>query len=184
MEKTSMKKTNMGKTNMKTKAIELLDALRDEVMDIEVKLRAQVDMGCALVDKLDDYDYDYPSRVRADMEAWLDKWEREGGKPSDYRTSDDMMDNLFDRMRLDDDVTGARRGSYTCDRRRAERFLAHNRKLLVDALEYLGRDVSFREVKLDDAEACDALVREYCVCTMLEMVLDDRYHIINHDAES
>lgn len=103
-----------------------------------------------------EYEYDYRRAVTEDVQDYIreeiDLTEWEG-------RADDLAEHLNDVLWATDSVTGNASGSYTFNRWRAEKYLAHNWNLLAEALEEFGcTDVNPIE---KGAEWCDVTIRCY-----------------------
>lgn len=103
--------------------------------------------------------YDYYEAVKNDICEYI----AENGV-SNY-------DDLYDKLFMEDSVTGNASGSYTFSKWRAEENLCHNMDTLRDALKDFGFDVS---AVLDSAETCDVIIRCYLLGEVLDDVLNER----------
>lgn len=170
----------MKTMNMEELELQEIDELRRQVKELREQRDYFAHWKKDLGDKLAGYAYDYRPSVRDSVEEWLDEWEKsDEGSPTavvaKYDCVGELEDELTERMRGDDRVTGLRSGSWTYDREAAEMNLAHNRGLLVEAYKFLGFDEGIDDMRLDDAEVCDARIREYLVCGMAPVIVHARY---------
>ena len=102
--------------------------------------------------------YDYYDAVLNDV--------REALKETNERN----YETLYDRLWVDDSVTGNGSGSYTFNTWEAEENLCHNLDLLREALEEFGCDISYLE---KGAEACDVTIRCYLLAQALSEALEE-----------
>lgn len=157
-----------------------IDELKRQVAELRKERDYYKENSEIFLAKLDAYSYNYNEEVAEAIREWLDEWEetpectREAVKAK-YGCIGELEDELTERMRMDDHVTGIQSGSFTYDREAAEKNLAHNRGLLVEAYEYLGFDSNIKDMRLDDAEECDARIREYVVCVQAPRIIHATY---------
>lgn len=108
--------------------------------------------------------YDYRSEVCEDIRNYIEEQDIK----VTTSTKDDLYQELYDELFVDDSVTGNASGSYTFNAWRAEEYLCHNMCLLQEACEEFGC-----EPKLDSAEWCDVTIRCYLLGQCLSEVLDE-----------
>lgn len=94
-----------------------------------------------------------------------------GDKQTLYDIAEDNRDTLYDDMFVDDDVTGNFSRSYTFNKWQAEKNLAGNFSLIVQALDYF--DCNYGTVFHDGAEAIDVTIRCYLLSEALDIAIDD-----------
>ena len=122
--------------------------------------------------------YDYREAVCDDIRQWLD-WNEdfknehadESGQWLREDNRDEILEELNDRLWVDDSVTGNGSGSYTMNTWEAEENLCHNLDLLGEALEEFGCSPDY--LAKNGAEACDVTIRCYLLWQCIEKVLDD-----------
>ena len=102
--------------------------------------------------------YDYYDAVLNDV--------REALKETNERN----YETLYDRLWVNDSVTGNGSGSYTFSTWEAEENLCHNMDLLREALEEFGCDISYLK---KGAEACDVTIRCYLLAQALSEALEE-----------
>lgn len=175
----------MGETGDDLRALGL-EELRRQVEELRKERDYYKENSDIFLAKLEAYSYDYRGEVSEAIREWLGEWERtpecsREAVKAKHRGIGGLEDELTERMRMDDRVTGARSGSFTYDREAAEKNLAHNGRLLVEAYKYLGFDMNIDDMRLDDAEACDARVREYLVCVMAPQIVHAAYGYLFRD---
>lgn len=110
--------------------------------------------------------YDYYTAVKEDVKEYI----REQKIIVTSENKNDLYDELYEDMFIDDSVTGNASGSYTFSRWQAEQNLCHNTELLGEALSEFGCDTSYIE---RGAEACDVTIRCYLLSQVLSEVLDE-----------
>lgn len=76
---------------------------------------------------------------------------------------------LYDDLLNNDAVTGNGSGSYTCNRYKAEEYLAHNLSLAEEALAYFNKEFK------GDAEYLDVTIRCYLLGNALKKILEYMY---------
>lgn len=104
--------------------------------------------------------YDYYSALVADIEQYI--------KDNDITADNADYNELYDKLFVEDSVTGNASGSYTFNRYRAEEYLCHNLELYVDACNEFGIEPVIKE-----AEIMDVTIRCYLLGSALEAVLYD-----------
>lgn len=124
--------------------------------------------------------YDYREAVCADIEQYLrDTWSKElfeiAFQTRDY---DDVVEELYEDLWVEDSVTGNGSGSYTFDRDLAMEYLSQNFDLLAEAVQEFGGNV---DVIKDGPEVCDVTIRCYllreCIDHVCEMAKDDEEYL-------
>ena len=117
-------------------------------------------------------DYDYREAMRKDINDAIDEYEEwENATITEtFKDKYDAFDHLYDKMWVDDSVTGNASGSYTFNSWQAEEYLAHNLDLLTEALSEFGGIPN-----CGGAESCDVTIRCYLLAEMLSEVLDERW---------
>lgn len=109
-------------------------------------------------------EYNYREVVCDDIRAYIE----ENDIKVTTSTKDDLYQELYDELFVDDSVTGNASGSYTFNTWRAEEYLCHNLELLKDACDGFGC-----EPKIESAEWCDVTIRCYLLGECLSEVLDE-----------
>ena len=84
---------------------------------------------------------------------------------------EDLFQELYDNLWLNDSVTGNASGSYTFNAWEAEENICHNLELLGEALNEFGCEASY--ILERGAEACDVTIRCYLLGECLSVVLDE-----------
>ena len=110
--------------------------------------------------------YDYEEAVKNDIRDYI----RERDIKVTAGNKDEIYEELYDDMFVNDSVTGNASGSYTFNAWQAEENLCHNTELLGEALREFGDDGSYLE---KGAEACDVTIRCYLLSGCLQEVLDE-----------
>lgn len=82
---------------------------------------------------------------------------------------EENFNELYDRMFVDDAITGNASGSYYCNCWKAEESLTHNLDLLGEALAEFGSNYNIME----SPEACDVTIRCYLLSQALAEVIDE-----------
>lgn len=163
-----------------------IEELKRQIVELRKERDLYKEESEIFLAKLEAYSYDYRKEVCETVREWLSEWEegaecsREAVKAK-YGCVGELAEELTERMRMDDRVTGIVSGSFTYDREAAEKNLAHNRQIFVDACKYLGFDTNIDDMRLDDAETCDARVREYVVCVMAPQIARAAYGYLFRD---
>lgn len=109
-------------------------------------------------------EYNYREVVCDDIRAYIEEHDIK----VTTSTKDDLYQELYDELFVDDSVTGNASGSYTFNAWRAEEYLCHNLGLLNDACDEFGC-----EPNLESAEWCDVTIRCYLLGECLSEVLDE-----------
>lgn len=118
--------------------------------------------------------YDYLENVKEDVKtAILDNYTKEEIKEAfeSLDARDDLYNKLYDKLWVDDSVTGNASGSYTCNAYEAEEYLCHNWDLLIEALEVFGD--SENGALSRGAEECDVTIRCYLLGSAINEALDE-----------
>ena len=103
--------------------------------------------------------YDYRAAVEKDIREYLEN--------NNYgHISDDMLDELGDKLFAEDSVTGNASGSYTYSTWVAEENICHNLDLVKDAIKEFGGEFD------DNAERLDVAVRCYLIWEMLPKIVE------------
>lgn len=131
--------------------------------------------------------YNYLSAVKEDVKSWIDEhdeWKSdyadENGKWLREDNRDDIIEDLNDRLFVEDSVTGNASGSYTFSTWQAEENLCHNLDLLGEAMEEFGYGGKPMSELMESAESCDVTIRCYLLGQAISEVLDE---IDNDDEE-
>lgn len=111
--------------------------------------------------------YDYVAEMKKDIEEYL----REN-PPKQYSDSDEMREELYEKMWVSDQITGNGSGSYTFSAWDAEEHICHNMDLLTDAIREFGASTD----NLTSAEWCDVTIRCYLLGQVLEEVLESGWY--------
>lgn len=114
--------------------------------------------------------YDYLGQVTSDVkDAILERFDKDE-IAVELEDRESFEQDLYDRLWIDDSVTGNASGSYYCNAWKAEDALAHNLDLLADACEEFG--VGLNPLR-DGAEACDVTIRCYLLPQAISAALDE-----------
>ena len=116
--------------------------------------------------------YDYRNALKHDICQYL----AENFLPYELETmhsDSELYDRVFDLLFLADDVTGNGSGSYTFSAYRAEKNLAGNFDLLVEALEDFCADTALYARCLLEPETADVYIRCYLLPFMLAEVVEE-----------
>lgn len=109
--------------------------------------------------------YDYRKAMKNDV---LDYIKEEEISFSDYESVEQLQEYLYDVLLIEAHVAGG--DSYTCNPWEAENNLAHNLKLLNEALNELNADY---KKALENAEFCDVSIRRYLLPEIITEVLEE-----------
>lgn len=111
--------------------------------------------------------YDYRTAMHADIVNWL----YENRKIIDECDNfDDLSECMYDRLWIEDSVTGNASGSYYCNAWKAAEALAFNWDLLRDAWGDFGQtDINPIE---KGEEWCDVLIRCYLLGEVIQEVIE------------
>jgi hypothetical protein len=115
--------------------------------------------------------YDYFESVKQDIFNYITS----EGVVFKRKVNDDLYDVIYDKLWVEDCVTGNASGSYTFNTWQAEENLCHNWDLLEEALSEFGcSDVNIIE---KGAEWCDVTIRCYllgqCLSEVLAGIVED-----------
>lgn len=109
--------------------------------------------------------YDYLEQVTSDAkEAILENMEY-----WDFNDRDELEQVAYDKLLMDDGVTGNASGSYFCNTWKAEEALCHNWDLLADAISEFDDDTNILQ---QGAEVCDVIIRCYLLGQAISAALD------------
>lgn len=86
---------------------------------------------------------------------------------------DEFAEELNETLWVEDSVTGNASGSYTCNAWKADEFLAHNRELLIEALEEFGDSLESYRKAIESSEYADVTIRCYLLPQAIELALDE-----------
>ena len=115
--------------------------------------------------------YNYEEAVKNDILAYIE----ENIDFKDFETLDDLAEQLYDDLFVEDSVTGNASGSYTFSNDQAEENLCHNLDLLGEALEEFGCGPAY--LIEHGAEACDVTIRCYllggCISEVMEEIEEE-----------
>jgi hypothetical protein len=112
--------------------------------------------------------YDYLSAVENDVREYIE----ENVDFHDYSDLDEMMEDLNEKLFVEDSVTGNASGSYTFNTWKAEEYLCHNLDLLAEANEEFGGS---SDILSDGVEMCDVTIRCYLLGQAIENVAPDMW---------
>lgn len=121
--------------------------------------------------------HDYRAEMCEDIRNYIE-WNSIKITPSN---KDEQYQELYDRLLIEDSVTGNASGSYTFSTWTAEENIAHNWGLLADALNEFGYG-SGTCVLERGAEWCDVAIRCYLLGECLQDVIDEVAEV-NEDEE-
>lgn len=110
--------------------------------------------------------YNYMEAMKEDIKSYI----KNEITLSDYSNRDELEEELYDILFVEDSVTGNRSGSYTFDTYKAEENICHNLDLLADAMESFCCEENPAE---KGAEWCDVTIRCYLLNVALMKTLDD-----------
>lgn len=116
-------------------------------------------------------DYNYYEAVKEDVESALeDDYYKEIIENATDR--DEAYEELYDKLWVEDSVTGNASGSYTFNTYKAEENICHNLELLCEAIEEFGGEASEYKRCLESPETADVTIRCYLLGQVLSEVLD------------
>ena len=117
-------------------------------------------------------DYNYREAIKEDIYNYLEDNYYMLDLPEDTEEIDfnELYNNLYDDMWIDDSITGNASGSYFFNRYEAEEALCGNLYLLAEACEEFNSNI---DVLKDGAETCDVTIRCYLLGEVLAEVLTD-----------
>ena len=119
--------------------------------------------------------YDYREAVCEDIRQHLND---RGLSAVTADNRDEVYEELYDELWIEDSVTGNASGSYTFSTWQAEENLCHNMDLLQEAC-----DEFCCEPKVDSAEWCDVTIRCYLLGECLSVVLDECVETFKEELE-
>ena len=121
--------------------------------------------------------YDYINSMVEDInQIWLDGDQYRHGSWSDCDTFDQLIDQMYDDLFIDDSVTGNASGSYTFNSYEARECVYGNEDLFEDAAAEFGLNAETIARHIFDYEWIDVTIR----CSLLSQALrewEDRYDI-------
>ena len=113
--------------------------------------------------------YNYREALREDIREWL----RENKDVLNAEnTREEIQEEIYNMLWIDDSVTGNASGSYTFNTWQAEENLCHNWELLAEALEEFGCNTA--EAIEKGAEYCDVTIRCYLLGQILDEVMSEK----------
>lgn len=122
--------------------------------------------------------YDYKEAVKNDVMTYINENYDEDNLDFVLRyddTRENLIDELEEKLWIEDSVTGNASGSYTMSYYVAEEYLCHNLGLLCEAMHEFGNDKDI----LTNPEYCDVTIR----CYMLNWAIKDAVYdiMIRHE---
>lgn len=114
--------------------------------------------------------YDYEEALKNDILEYINE---NNVKVEDYEELDEMYNDLYDDLWVEDSVTGNASGSYTFNTYQAEENLCHNLDLLGEALTEFGCDADY--LSKNGAESADVTIRCYLPGGCLMEVLEEMW---------
>lgn len=115
--------------------------------------------------------YDYLGQVTSDVkDAILERFDM-NEIAVELENRESFEQDLYDRLWIDDSVTGNGSGSYTFSTYEAEECLCHNLDLLGEALEEFGCSPDY--MSTEGPEACDVTIRCYMLPRAISDALDE-----------
>ena len=117
--------------------------------------------------------YDYMEAMKNDIKEYLeDNFEY---KYFDYEDRDELAEDIYEDLWIEDSVTGNGSGSYTFCRQTAKEYVTNNIDLCQEALECFcveAQEVGKRFLS-KDWEYFDVTIRCYCLMEAINNVLDE-----------
>lgn len=110
--------------------------------------------------------YDYFAAVCEDIRDYIKSEEITVNSENREEIEQQLYDDLF----VNDSVTGNGSGSYTFNTWKAEEYLCHNLDLLGEALSEFGSDPA---TIMESPEGCDVTIRCYLLGQCISQVLDE-----------
>lgn len=108
--------------------------------------------------------YNYLENIKEDIREYL--------KEENMETCD--FDELYEKLFIEDSVTGNASGSYTFNTNKAKEYVMDNLDLLKKACEEFGcSDILGDKICNEDFEWCDVTIRCYLLGEVLNNVLDE-----------
>lgn len=86
---------------------------------------------------------------------------------------EDLEEQMYEDLWVDDSVTGNGSGSYWFNREKAREALRGNEDLLVEAIEEFGDNLEDYKKALTESETADVYIRCYLLSQAISKVLDD-----------
>lgn len=112
-------------------------------------------------------EYDYRYEMEKDIRNYI---EENKDELSTFETKEDLYEYVYDKLWVNDSVTGNASGSYTFNTWKAEEYISHNWDLLQEVCDEFGTpDEPFDK----GAEYWDVSIRCYLLGEVLQSVLDD-----------
>ena len=111
--------------------------------------------------------YDYRKAVCEDIRTYIE----DNDIKVTTENREELEQDLYDDLWIEDSVTGNGSGSYTFNSHEAEEYVCHNHDLLIEALDEF--DCNSAEKVLQGAEWCDVTIRCYLLGECLHEVLDE-----------
>ena len=107
--------------------------------------------------------YNYREEIKKDIVEAL---------KTDYESRE--FEELYDKMWVDDSITGNGSGSYTFDRELAKKYVLDNMEVAVDAFDDFSDHARFTDwLHNRDYESIDVTIRCYLLGECLQEVLDE-----------
>lgn len=114
--------------------------------------------------------YDYKKAVCDDIRSYFNE---NNINASDYESRDEMYEDLYDKLWVEDSVTGNASGSYTASAHVAEEYVCHNWDTLRTACKEFGTD--FDLIIERGAEFADVTIRCSLLGECLSSVIDELF---------
>ena len=115
--------------------------------------------------------YDYLEQITSDVkEAILARYDMKK-ITVELEDRESFEQDLYNRLRIDDSVTGNGRGTYTFNTYEDEECLCPNLDLLGEALEEFGCSPDY--MSTEGPEACDVTIRCYMLPRAISAALDE-----------
>lgn len=115
--------------------------------------------------------YDYREAMHEDIKEAIEEENYYSIEELKEMGRDEAFNELYDKLWVDDSVTGNASGSYTFSTYKAEENICHNMDLLGEALTEFGCGADY--LINNGAEACDVTIRCYLLSEILFDVLDE-----------
>lgn len=119
--------------------------------------------------------YDYRKAMTEDIHDFLSyEYKDVENVKDEFDSYDSLREDIYDRLWVDDSVTGNASGSYTFNREQAKEYVNDNMSLAVEACREFGCIEQFAEKIADEEyEWIDVTIRCYLLGEILDTVLDD-----------
>lgn len=119
--------------------------------------------------------YDYWSEIKVAVREWLtDNFEYVEDNVDSTHNSEEVFEFMFDKLWIEDSVTGNASGSYTCNAEQARKYVLENISLAVDAYNELSSKESFADDVWDSKwEVIDVTIRCYLLPDVIREVLNE-----------